>query len=53
MAKIMESPLELKSKVSEGGAVSTEMLARGDAAIAEFQLSTPVWHFKTSMSLLP
>ena len=41
MAKIMESPLELKSKVSGGGAVSTEMLARGDAAIAEIAVEYP------------
>ena len=41
MAKIIDSPLELKSKVSGSGTVSTEMLARADAAIAEIAVEYP------------
>ncbi len=41
MAKIIESPLDLKSKVSGGGAVSAEMLARADSAIAEIAVEYP------------
>jgi hypothetical protein len=41
MAKIIESPLDLKSKVSGSGAISAEMLARADSAIAEIAVEYP------------